>query len=115
MGVPPGEGQLGDFPNFLSGQRSKEVVVVVWRSQWPALNIRQISVFSPETFRLAAEALRTESEHSHAGEPSAIGIAELRGLMEKVVPLLDAAEKHCRVTRIRRPSKGCTTLLPPIM
>lgn len=106
VGVPLTKGQLADFRSYLSGQRTKEVVVVVWKSQWPALNIRQISVFSPENFRLEAEALRSTSEHNHAGEPNAIGVVELQELMEKVVPLLDGAEQHYRATRIRRASKG---------
>jgi hypothetical protein len=100
VGVPLAKEQLSDLRSSLSGVRSRDVVVVVWRSAWPELNLRQISVFSPDSLRVQAVALRSETEHSHASDPFAIGVRELSDLIERVVPLLDGAEQRYRATFI---------------
>lgn len=64
---------------------------------------------------MEAEAHRTSTAHSHAGEAAAIGVVELKELMEKIVPLIDGAERHYRATRIRQGSIDTSALACTIM
>jgi len=99
--VPVDHFALHDLRKLPQGESQKGTEIVVWETFWKQQGVHQLSVFSEEGFRRAAEEIRVSPEYDHATNPFTIGVREVGELLRKAVPFLDAAEARCRANRIR--------------
>jgi hypothetical protein len=90
-----------DLRKLPPGESQKGTEVVVWETFWKERGVHQVSVFSEEGFRRAAEEIRVSPECDYATDPFMIGVRDVGELLRKAVPLLGAAEARCRANRIR--------------
>ncbi len=99
--VPVDHFELHDLRELPHGESQEGTAIIVWETFWKKQGVHQLSVFSEEGFRYAAEEIRVSPECNSATDPFTTGVRDVSELLRKALPLLDAAEARSRANRIR--------------